>query len=142
WVHRPRTVVMECKFLRILSIKSLQWVHRPRTVVMLIGEGVVGHRRVASMGPPSENGGYAGEVHLWNSSATGFNGSTVRERWSCVLVGRDQVPRSCFNGSTVRERWLCHERRWSFMSVNTLQWVHRPRTVVMKEADGDYADLK
>ena len=59
---------------------TLQWVHGPRTVVMARGSNGDGPGTVASMGPRSENRGYALHVHRHVSSAC-FNGSTVREPW-------------------------------------------------------------
>ena len=60
----------------------------------------------ASMGPRSENRGYAraGRVHL--RTRLGFNGSTVREPWLFVLAVWPIWRCSRFNGSTVREPWL------------------------------------
>ena len=61
WVHGPRTVVMPIGLQPGDYWKTLlQWVHGPRTVVMRGGlSGGAASRRKASMGPRSENRGYA-----------------------------------------------------------------------------------
>ncbi len=105
WVHGPRTVVMYTAVNTSLCAERLQWVHGPRTVVIIRGRGWAGQpralqwvhgprtvvmrslslsRRVgsgASMGPRSENRGYAQSQATHCASHTGFNGSTVREPW-------------------------------------------------------------
>jgi len=63
--------------------------------------------RVASMGPPSENGGYGGRPR---SSFRAFTLQWVHRPRTVVMQkaweagGKDKER---FNGSTVRERWLC-----------------------------------
>ena len=113
----------------------------------------------ASMGPRSENRGYDGRQHATRGQRIrGFNGSTVREPWLWHMrtaLGRRS--NSSFNGSTVREPWLCslriavlcYRRRASMgprsenrgygwlptraeSAADWLQWVHGPRTVVMR----------
>ena len=61
----------------------------------------------ASMGPRSENRGYATSPTLFSPPSRGFNGSTVREPWLCPQALSPRAPPQCFNGSTVREPWLC-----------------------------------
>src|SRR5258706_12628318 len=63
------------------------------------------------MEPTTENGGY--------------------ERMGTTL-GRSSVR---FNGSPAPERWLCDAIFRQRDALTTLQWVHRPRTVVMEETD-------
>ncbi len=73
------------------------------------GHGCVPDRpRVASMGPRSENRGYAASPVPPAPPTPGFNGSTVREPWLCAagLVWKLEIV-DRFNGSTVREPWLC-----------------------------------
>ena len=135
WVRRPRTPVMRHARRDVAPpLKTLQWVRRPRTPVMrpmLIqgfrrrlrfnGSGVrerrlcrkaTRHREFqvrASMGPASENAGYArGTLH--RSALTGC----------------------CFNGSGVRERRLCVTTGEFHLTQRPLQWVRRPRTPVMR----------
>ena len=111
----------------------LQWVHGPRTVVMVDDDT------------------------LSTRSRNSFNGSTVREPWLWRMKSRQWPTLESFNGSTVREPWLCcktplgadvgipasmgprSENRGyaAGCSVKTaccakLQWVHGPRTVVMR----------
>ena len=83
WVHGPRTVVMSRDLGSVQDeigfngstvrepwlssvlckgssrARPLQWVHGPRTVVMGIRKALLGLSREASMGPRSENRGYA-----------------------------------------------------------------------------------
>ena len=158
WVHRPRTVVMVGAGRRSpadagrfngstvrerwlwnagvhprLSRLALQWVHRPITVVMPTAESIAVKWFDASMGPPSENGGY-GE-HRRCSSRAGARLQWVhrpRTVVMCRVACHGDAWRSGFNGSTVRERWLCVDRLVACrMSPTQLQWVHRPITVVM-----------
>ncbi len=137
WVHGPRTVVMQearrsCRqgmegfngstvrepWLSMSMVPEvgrpgwqLQWVHGPRTVVIEVRTAE--RRRIvrgASMGPRSENRGYAWYCYRSRSRIKpGFNGSTVREPWLCCTATTNAEVRDCFNGSTVREPWLCHE---------------------------------
>src|SRR5262249_31090264 len=61
WVHGQRPVVMVGTAAVFAgSVPKLQWVHGQRTVVMLAGGGPGrGEGARASMGPRSENRGYA-----------------------------------------------------------------------------------
>src|SRR5947209_3073393 len=114
-------------------------------------------QRYASMGPRSENRGYARGRHGERCPPSSFNGSTVREPWLWTASGKPRRTRwGRFNGSTVREPWLCrvagrlaHLRGQASMGPRSenrgyggrqfanefgkwkLQWVHGPRTVVM-----------
>ena len=86
---------------------TLQWVHGPRTVVMTLAVPVLNRPVAASMGPRSENRGYAAMLH-----AIGIRGR--RLQW--VHGPRTVVmPTAATKG---------HGRP-------QLQWVHGPRTVVM-----------
>ena len=60
WVHGPRTVVMLPGEPPAAEGLVLQWVHGPRTVVMLASPCPTAAPTPASMGPRSENRGYAG----------------------------------------------------------------------------------
>src|SRR5262249_53039430 len=60
WVPGQRTVVIFGPAAGALPLIVLQWVHGQRTVVMLAGGGPGrGEGARASMGPRSENRGYA-----------------------------------------------------------------------------------
>src|SRR5262249_26265904 len=67
---------------------------------------------------------------------SGFNGSTVRERWLCsgpwFSIFRGNIasmgPPSENGGYNNRRMAACVE-------TGPLQWVHRPRTVVMKKTE-------
>ena len=60
WVHGPRTVVMARSGLDVYGHDLvLQWVHGPRTVVMSMPALSAMSAEQASMGPRSENRGYA-----------------------------------------------------------------------------------
>src|SRR5438270_92046 len=60
WVHGPRTVVMESMAEMGEQVwETLQWVHGPRTVVMRMEACKPHPAKGASMGPRSENRGYA-----------------------------------------------------------------------------------
>ncbi len=78
WVHGRITVVMLEKKLQKALHELLQWVHGRITVVMNGQEGEDCQGAEASMGPRSDNRGYA----LTHPSSVGmtrsrFNGSTV-----------------------------------------------------------------
>src|SRR5258707_1286896 len=90
------------------------------------------------MGPPSENGGYGRTPAPGSRSRWSFNGATVRKRsvWTPEWFFEERAPfrstrlpyfkgfpvqEGCFWGGGVPE----DQRAWG------LQWVHRPRTVVM-----------
>ena len=135
---------------------TLQWVRRPITPVMLCGSAFVLRHR-ASMGPGSENAGYAIPIPAWSATHRSFNGSGVRERRLWRPTGEERTPpcrklqwvrrlrtpvmpagvevrgaRRCFNGSGVRERRLCATAAASPKN-DWLQWVRRPRTPVMQD---------
>ncbi len=78
WVHRLITVVMDsCAEKHKQKQRELQWVHRLITVVMVEVARSRGSRAGASMGPPSDNGGYAFLVVSVAHMTPSFNGSTV-----------------------------------------------------------------
>src|SRR5260370_6748849 len=68
WVHGPITVVMEYKDAARAQFGWLQWVHGPITVVMGGLDELRCPEYLASMGPRSDNRGYA---HATNGSAGG-----------------------------------------------------------------------
>ncbi len=112
WVHGPRTVVMDRRTTRTgrTATCMLQWVHGPRTVVMVSGHWYVhtaGER--ASMGPRSENRGYA----------------VVRTGAHCAGGVASMGPRSENRGYVLPADPVAATRH------QMLQWVHGPRTVVM-----------
>src|SRR5260370_10626135 len=59
WVHGPITVVMIIGTALSTRSRMLQWVHGPITVVMIVVPGLPPRRCDASMGPRSDNRGYA-----------------------------------------------------------------------------------
>src|SRR5207248_1716366 len=82
WVHGPRTVVMwDGRFRGTHADCALQWVHGPRTVVMIVAREVQKALAGPSMGPRSENRGYARGMQPLKNGFSTFNGSTVREPW-------------------------------------------------------------
>ena len=83
WVRRPRTPVMLVSFDVHPKGFEASMVRRPRTPVMLYGKPeAVWLLHIASMGPASENAGYAG-LALSAGAVGCFNGSGVRERRLC-----------------------------------------------------------
>src|SRR5262249_39353558 len=76
---------------------QLQWVHGPITVGMGLRPCDL-HRggRVASMGPRSDNRGYAACTRSTWRPRTRFNGATVREPWVCQrsVVGQEVTDRA------------------------------------------------
>ncbi len=77
WVHRLITVVMKVLIIGLALGAQLQWVHRLITVVMYeLGVPSTGGGK-ASMGPPSDNGGYALSCSTFIVWSSCFNGSTV-----------------------------------------------------------------
>jgi len=78
WVHSPITVVMNVGEPRLPGMPTLQWVHSPITVVMLQAVCIAWVIRCASMGPQSDNRGYANHWPRMRSTRRCFNGSTVR----------------------------------------------------------------
>ena len=86
----------------------LQWVHGPRTVVIVGVVQRIEQGKTASMGPRSENRGYGNPQGPAGAEPRGFNGSTVREPWLSWMIPESSLPRL------------------------VLQWVHGPRTVVMR----------
>src|SRR4051794_23621961 len=110
----------------------LQWVHRPRTVVMLVdprlavnaepgfngstvrerwlwhGPGTVSDAEfTASMGPPSENGGYVVGRGQRAAVLPASMGPPSENGGYASIRSLPVPPFWRFNGSTVRERWLC-----------------------------------
>ena len=137
----------------------LQWVQRPRTPVMWIDHN--GRKRdsgasmgpasenagyadagrnnygslLASMGPASENAGYASTQWPSMTGSARFNGSSVRERRLCRHLNAYANHDIGFNGSSVRERRLC---------LMGLGWVFLLRRASMGPAseNAGYARIK
>src|SRR5262245_7377696 len=59
WVHGRITVVMSMHLNVIVLVTVMQWVHGRITVVMVDGRKAHGQDHEASMGPRSDNRGYA-----------------------------------------------------------------------------------
>src|SRR5581483_3523713 len=59
WVRGPRTAVMSLPIWMLVDENTLQWVRGPRTAVMRTDRRSALERPGASMGPRSENRGYA-----------------------------------------------------------------------------------
>ncbi len=119
WVHGQRTVVMTADLRAVAEYAAFQWVHGQRTVVMReapagaqpalrVSMGprsenrgyapdleTVRHDGTVSMGPRSENRGYAGAASVsLGKLHPSFNGSTVREPWLWVAFGNSRVTES------------------------------------------------
>ncbi len=116
-------------------VVELQWVHGPRTVVIGSGAGAGRAAASASMGPRSENRGYPGNGACdagWQEMLQWVHGPRTVVIWGWIR------PTSCrhghrFNGSTVREPWLSRSGyAATAVAADTLQWVHGPRTVVIR----------
>ena len=137
WVHGLRTVVMSVVTAPgIVGLPMLQWVHGLRTVVMGKAKAkVMGLTSRASMGPRSENRGYAfPSPWLTTPFVRASMGPRSENRG---YVDPDNPPYD----RGVRLQWV-HGLRTVVMQSNghfpmppwTLQWVHGLRTVVMRSA--------
>jgi len=72
------TVVMPWFLIRLMGLgSSLQWVHGRMTVVMRVKEFYRELGYTASMGPRSDDRGYASADRGRRRRCRGFNGSTV-----------------------------------------------------------------
>ena len=107
WVHGPRTVVMGESRQSQRAPTRLQWVHGPRTVVMKRIRATHDRTDEASMGPRSENRGYARMTPIeWRAAGLQW----VHGPRTVVMAEQNRssaLAISSFNGSTVREPWLC-----------------------------------
>ena len=106
-----------CNSSRSRWASTLQWVHGPRTVVMTKRDRSVCTFFPASMGPRSEDRGDVGPARSPRSRAEASMGPRSEDR------GDGKV-------STVRGG-----------TVEPLQWVHGPRTVVMVNREYLYAEV-
>ncbi len=159
WVHGPRTVVISISMRMSPLSTRLQWVHGPRTVVIAADVETYYEIYRASMGPRSENRGYS---RMWyilvRIHAQASMGPRSENRGYSRCSASSISKRGSFNGSTVREPWLLRagsadrgpgaeasmgprsENRgycaagfdWTGEFAIALQWVHGPRTVVIK----------
>ncbi len=185
WVHGPRTVViaalrgctgacgrcfngstvrepwlssMSCTSARATS--GLQWVHGPRTVVIGCMWSACSVSRAASMGPRSENRGYARSKQLtacWHEQASMGPRSENRGYAPIRRSHRRQLGRAASMGPRSENRgyrsstWriACRQAALQWVhgsrtvviatrsavepgATSTLQWVHGPRTVVIR----------
>ncbi len=157
WVHGPRTVVIRARPAILPPPDAASMGPRSENRGYSIHPRCVGLDSIASMGPRSENRGYCGQCGESCGSRRAsmgprsenrgyypprtvppdrdrcFNGSTVREPWLF-----HQHPQPLFggcgasNGSTVREPWLLPAMAVRGALLSSLQWVHGPRTVVIR----------
>src|SRR5262245_60545105 len=101
WVHRLVTVVMSAKQTAKPSQASLQWVHRLVTVVMKGHAANDDRQGMASMGPPSGNGGYGPLIALFSSLYRASMGPPSGNGGYAGQRSDRLCPAACFNGSTV-----------------------------------------
>ena len=144
WVHGPITVVMHRHHARSVAMPELQWVHGPITVVMRASTVVLRHGGLASMGPRSDNRGYAANGDARRPSAVqlqwvhGPITVVMRAAWSDserIRIAASMGPRSDNRGYGRRAAAIGS-------SYDGLQWVHGPITVVIDRAMRALADAR
>ena len=96
---------------------------------------LVGEAGQASMGPPSEDGGYVAKVALARRVGIRFNGAAVRGRRIWTVIGRLSAYGKGFNGAAVRGRRISSSAVILPAATSLLQWGRRPRTADIDEIE-------
>jgi len=93
----------------------------------------------ASMGPASENAGYDHERLGPCAFRAGFNGSSVRERWLWRAKATSAVREMTASMGPASENAGYADWIAMICYVQELQWVQRPRTLVMPAGQSRHA---